>query len=130
MRVIPTRVHGMLDYLAGVILIAAPWLLGFADGGAEQWVFVIVGVLNIGSSLMTDYELGVAKVIPMGTHLALDMGKGAVLASSPWLFGFADQIWWPHLLFGVVEIVVPLLTQTHTSYDHSAPREHLDNNVV
>lgn len=130
MRIIPTRTHGILDYLVGLILIAAPWILGFADGGPEQWVPVTIGIVNIVTSLMTDYELGVVKVIPMGTHLALDMGKGIVLAASPWLFGFADEIWWPHVLFGLVEIVTPLMTQTHTSYDNSTPREHLDNNVV
>ncbi len=38
MRSIPTRVHGVLDYLVGLLLIGAPWLLGFERGGAETWV--------------------------------------------------------------------------------------------
>ena len=39
------------------------------------------------------------------------MVSGALLAVSPWLFGFAGLIWWPHLLVGLVEIVVPMLTR-------------------
>jgi hypothetical protein len=35
MRFIPTRIHGMMDYAMGLLLIAAPWLFGFARGGAE-----------------------------------------------------------------------------------------------
>lgn len=30
MRFIPTKIHGVLDYIAGLALIAAPWLFGFA----------------------------------------------------------------------------------------------------
>jgi hypothetical protein len=26
------------------------------------------------------------------------------LLASPWLFGFADRIAWPHVLFGLIEI--------------------------
>jgi len=33
MRFIPTKVHGILDYVVGVALIAAPWLFGFANVG-------------------------------------------------------------------------------------------------
>ncbi len=36
MRFIPTRIHGMMDYLMGVLLIVAPCLFGFADGGAAM----------------------------------------------------------------------------------------------
>jgi len=107
----------MLDYVMGALLIVAPWLFDFADGGAKQWVPIIVGVLVIGQSLMTDYELSVVKAIPMGTHLMLDIGTGIVLAASPWIFGFADEIWWPHLIFGLLEIGAALMTQTRPAYD-------------
>lgn len=129
MRFIPTKTHGVLDYLVGLILIAAPWILDFAGGGAEQWVPVIIGALIIGQSLMTDYELSVAKVIPMGTHLAIDIAAGLVLALSPWIFGFADEIWWPHVLFGLLDIGAALMTKTRPSYDDSAPREQVDGVV-
>jgi hypothetical protein len=33
---IPTRVHGIIDYLTGVLLLAAPFIFGFAGGTAAQ----------------------------------------------------------------------------------------------
>lgn len=122
MRVIPTRIHGVIDYLMGAILIAAPWILGFADGGAEQWVPVVLGAGLILYSLLTDYELGIARVIPMSIHLGLDVLSGAFLAISPWLFGFADDIWWPHVLFGLVEIGAGLTTRSTPEYEAAPPR--------
>lgn len=117
MRFIPTRIHGMLDYLVGIVLILAPFILDFADGGPEQWVPIIIGAGAILYSLLTNYELGVMKAIPMSTHLMLDIVSGIILAASPWLFGFADEIWWPHVVFGLLEIGAGLMTQTHPSYD-------------
>jgi hypothetical protein len=107
----------MLDYLVGVILIIAPWVLDFADGGPEQWVPVILGVGAIAYSLMTDYELGVVKMIPMSMHLMLDIGSGIILAASPWLFGFADDVWVPHVVVGVFEIVAGLTTHLRPAHD-------------
>lgn len=112
MRFIPTRIHGVLDYATGLLLIAAPWLLGFADGTAAQWVPVVLGVGAIAYSLVSDYELGVTPVLSMPTHLALDAGSGILLAASPWLFGFADRVWLPHVVVGVFEIGASLLTAT------------------
>ena len=112
MRFIPTRVHGMLDYGVGALLIVVPYLLGFADGTAAQWVPQLLGLVAIGGALMTDYELGVMRVIPMPVHLMIDIGSGALLAVSPWLFGFADKVFWPHLLVGIMEIGAGLMTRT------------------
>ena len=100
----------MMDYLMGALLIIAPWLFGFARGGAETWVPVILGVGALLYSLMTAYELGVADVISMPTHLALDGASGALLAVSPWLFGFAEWVWVPHLVLGLIEIGAALTT--------------------
>ena len=112
MRFISTRTHGVLDYVVGALLIVVPYILGFADGTAAQWVPQALGLVAIGGALMTDYELGVMRVIPMPVHLMIDIGSGALLALSPWLFGFADKVFWPHLLVGLMEIGAGLTTRT------------------
>src|SRR4051794_8173695 len=92
MRMIPTRVHGMMDYLVGVLLIVSPWLFGFADqSGTAKWTFIVLGVVVIATSLMTNYELGLMHVLPMHLHLWADALVGLVLALSPWIFGYADD---------------------------------------
>ena len=111
MRFIPTKVHGVLDYLVGVLLIAAPWLLNFARGGAETWVPVVLGAGAIIYSLMTNYEFGLSRSISMRTHLTLDLMSGILLAASPWLFGFSDYVYVTHLVVGLFEIGASLMTQ-------------------
>ena len=125
MQIIPTRVHGMMDYLVGALLIAAPWLFNFDHGGAETWVPVVLGAGAIVYSLFTDYEMGAVRRIPMPTHLMLDLASGVLLALSPWLFGFADTVRTPHLVIGLIEIGTALMTQRtparvrHASAAHS-----------
>ncbi|MHB1225260.1 MAG: SPW repeat domain-containing protein, partial [Gemmatimonadaceae bacterium] len=80
MRFLPTRIHGVLDYLVGLLLVAAPWLLDLDRGGAGTWVPVILGAGAIVYSLFTDYELGLVCSIGMPVHLALDAASGVVLA--------------------------------------------------
>jgi hypothetical protein len=112
MRVISTKVHGVMDYLMGVLLIAAPWLLNFNRDGAETWIPVILGVGVIVYSLMTDYELSISKTLSMKTHLTLDIASGIFLAASPWIFGFNDYVYLPHLILGIVEVGVGAMTET------------------
>jgi general stress protein CsbA len=112
MRFIPTRTHGVVDYAMGALLIVVPYILGFADGTAAQWIPQVLGAALIGASLLTDYELGVVRVIPMPVHLFLDIAAGILLAASPWLFGFADRVYWPHLILGLLEIGAGLMTRT------------------
>lgn len=120
MRFIPTRVHGILDYMMGVVLIAAPWVIGYAEAdfaanGPATWVPVIIGAGVIIAALMTAYEYGVVNIINMRTHLGIDVAAGILLAASPWLFGFAEVVWIPHLVLGLVEIGAGLMTETTPS---------------
>lgn len=119
---IPTRVHGVLDYLMGALLIASPWLLGFATGGPEQWVPVAAGATALLYSLLTDYELGVVKRLPMPVHLLLDGIAGVALAASPWLLGFDEKVWMPHVVFGALEIVAAFFTNTIPAYERRRAR--------
>lgn len=124
MRFISTRAHGALDYLMGLLLIVSPWLFGFAEGGAETWVPVIVGASALLYSLLTNYEMGfLSHTIPMSTHLWLDALSGVFLAASPWLFGFAEFVWVPHVVFGLLEIGASLFTHTTPDW-HGAHGTH------
>lgn len=112
-RFVSTSAHGMLDYLIGLLLIGMPWLLGFAAGGAETWVPVVLGSGLVLYSLFTDYEWGAVRWIPMPYHLVLDAVSGLLLAASPFLFGFWDEVLDPHLGVGIVELGLVLVTQLH-----------------
>jgi hypothetical protein len=111
-HVISTRIHGIEDYALVVLLLAAPYLFGFANKTAAQYVPQIIGIMILGVSLMTRYELGVVDVIPMPMHLMLDAGAALVLAASPWLFGFANVVYLPHLILGVGELMVVAVSET------------------
>lgn len=93
------------------MLLVAPYLFGFATGEIEQWLPQVLGAGIIAMSLVTRYELSVAKIIPLKFHLGVDVLSGILLAASPWLFSFADRIWWPHLLVGLLEVGVVLMTK-------------------
>jgi hypothetical protein len=116
MRIIPTKVHGILDYAMGLLLIASPWLFEFARDGAETWVPVVLGISTILYSLVTNYELGISGKISMKTHLGIDMASGIFLALSPWIFGFSDYVYLPHVILGLTEVAAVLLSKTEPKY--------------
>ena len=113
-RVIPTQAHAVLDYVTGGALVAAPRLLGM-HGTTAGKVLDLAGGIATAQSLLTDYELGLVRVIPMRSHLTLDAASGAIIAASPWLFGFAGngtRYWLPHVVVGATEILAAVMTET------------------
>jgi hypothetical protein len=105
----------MLDYPLGLVLILAPWIFGFSDvGGAAVVIPIVVGALMIGQSLITDWELSIADVLPLPMHLMMDVLAGVVLAVSPFVFGFSDEgtnAWLPHVVAGLGLIGAGMLTE-------------------
>ena len=115
MRMIPMRVHGVLDHLIGGPLLSAPKVLGLNDVPASARVLRLAGGGAIFYSLLTDYELGTVKLLPMPAHLAMDAASGVLLASSPWVFGFAKEgprYWLPHVAVGTTEMLAAATTKT------------------
>lgn len=111
MRFLPSSLHGVIDYLWGLALMASPWMFGFADVPAATWVAVVLGAGAILYSLLTAYELGALRLLPMSLHLVLDGAAGALLAASPFLLGFSDRVYLPHLLFGLFSVAASLVTR-------------------
>lgn len=121
MKIIETKTHAIIDYVMGLLLIVSPWLFGFYRGGWESWIPIILGVCTLIMSLMTNYELSVSKKISMKTHLKIDMMTGILLALSPWIFGFSDHVYLPHLILGLGEFGVALMTD-NTPYTNATDR--------
>lgn len=119
-RFVPTGVHAYFDYIGGIALIAAPFLFGFIGvGGVAVILPIVLGIGLILYSLLTNYELGIPglKFIPMSLHLIFDFVASALLAASPFLFGFyhqAPNVWLPHLISGVTVILLVLVSQTQS----------------
>jgi hypothetical protein len=121
MRFVPTKFHAPLDYIVGVALIAMPWIFQFSDVTSATVLSVVLGIGLIAYSLFTDYELGVWKVAPMAVHNLIDVVAGALLALSPWLFGFADEganAWLPLVVVGVAAIFLGLTTKQRGGYSY------------
>lgn len=114
--VIPTRVHGVLDYMVGLTLMALPFILGFGGNNAATWIMVLGGSATIVYSLCTDYELGLAPLIPMRGHLAIDAVMGAFMVVSPWVLGFADYVAAPHVIAGLTELAAVALSSSKPAH--------------
>jgi hypothetical protein len=87
---IPRFVHGVIEYAAGVLLIAAPFLFGFKDS-ASVAVSVIAGVAVLVIAASTEGESSLVDSIPIPVHVLLDYALAAVLVASPFLFSFTDE---------------------------------------
>jgi hypothetical protein len=116
MRFITTKMHGIVDYIVGIILFFAPSLFGFADfGGAAVTIPQILGIAILIVTLLTRFEVGLIKLIPMKLHLAFDYLGSILLLTSPWLFGFSNLpsvAWVPHVIVGALILLQALMTET------------------
>jgi hypothetical protein len=111
-KIINSKVHGFLDYSVSLFVMMMPWLFHFSNGGLETYIPVIAGFFSIAYSLITDYEWGLIRVLKLRTHLVLDLISGLFLAASPWIFNFHDEVYLPHLIIGLMEIMVVLISDT------------------
>jgi hypothetical protein len=89
MKLLSPRIHGYLDYLAVVVLLAAPMLLRFSAVPATLCALVAVAHLVV--SMATDRPASLAKRIPARVHLVFERVIGVGLAVSPWLLGFSHE---------------------------------------
>jgi VIT1/CCC1 family predicted Fe2+/Mn2+ transporter len=109
---IPQFVHGVLEYGAGVLLIVAPFILGF-DSGSATAVAIVTGVVLIVVAASTDGPTGLSRSIPVPVHFLLDFVLAGFLIASPFLFGYSDETD-PTALFialGVLHLLVTIGTR-------------------
>lgn len=123
MKFLNTKTHGYLDYTIGLSLLLVPSSFGLEANTIQSLIFYILGIFTIFLSLQTDYEAGIYKLLPMETHIYIEILSGLFLALSPWILGFSANVFLPHLLFGGLFMFLALTTKTQNSFFHRLFRD-------
>ena len=55
-RFIPFRIHGVIEVVAGIFLLVAPWVFGFASDGAARNFFIGIAIVILVIAALTDYS--------------------------------------------------------------------------
>ena len=110
MRFISSKTHTVIGLAVGVILLFAAQLFGFATDQVATNVTIAVGLFIILSELITTSRISPLKLVPMRIHIVLDYVTGIFLAASPWIFGFDEIVWIPHVLVGILTVGYAALT--------------------
>ena len=119
MKLFSTRMHGVLDYLTAGTLLTLPRALGWSQSVTR--LLTNAGIGTIGYSLLTRYELGLVKVLPMQGHLILDAMSGAMLCGAPLLFPDEDtSVKGALVALGLFELTAALMTETEPSFGEQA----------
>ena len=113
MKLIPTRIHGILDYVTAATLFVLPNLLHWDAKVTARVRIAAAGTLLY--SLVTRYELGLkpVAVLPMPGHLALDGTSGLLFCAAPLLLPDEPKAVKTILVgLGVFELLVTANSQT------------------
>jgi hypothetical protein len=112
-RPVDSTLHGVVDYTAGTFLMTAFPKVAGIEGTRSARQIRTAGAIHAGYSTITDYPLGIAKVLPFQAHLAIDALGALALAATPFVTGQhrkgGDQ-WVPHVALCLFELASLAMT--------------------
>ena len=120
-RVIPQDVHSVLDYVHSAGFFAS---VAIARTSRARAVGLALGAGLGGASLVTDYRLSVAKLLPIETHEKADYAGGIAAILAPFVLGYARKdpvAAMIHVGLGLGTLVTSLLTDYRATKGVSMP---------
>ena len=86
MRFIDARIHGVLDIVVVFMFLLAPAVLGL--GGSPAAIAYALAAIHLVLTLLTDFPMGIRKVIPFFVHGILELIIGVFLVVLPSIAGY------------------------------------------
>jgi hypothetical protein len=110
MKIISSKVHGLLDYATVIFLLAAPTIFQM-EGTLCTFTYVLAGV-HFALTALTAFEVGLIKVIPFRVHGILEVVVAIALAGiALWFRSNDDNLgFYFYLGLAIVIMIVFLLT--------------------
>ena len=112
-RPIDSTLHGVTDYTVGAVLTTVFPKLVDVEGTDSARQIRTVGAVHAGYSTLTNYPVGLVKVIPFKVHLALDAIGAIALAATPFVTGQwkkGRKHWVPHVALCAFELTSLVMT--------------------
>jgi hypothetical protein len=104
---IDSTLHGATDYTVGTLLLTAFPKLAGVEGTQSATQIRAAGAFHAAYSTITDYPLGIVKLVPYKAHLALDALGAVALAATPFVTGQwkkGRSQWVPHVGLALFEL--------------------------
>ena len=112
-RPVDSTLHGVVDYSAGAFLLTALPKVAGIEGTRSARQIRTAAAIHAGYSTLTDYPLGLVKLLPFKAHLAIDAIGALALAATPFLTGQyrkGQDHWVPHVALCVFELASLAMT--------------------
>jgi hypothetical protein len=106
-RPVDATLHGVVDYSAGTALLTIFPRLAGIEGTRSARQIRTAAAIHAGYSAVTDYPLGVVRLLPYQAHLALDAAGAVALAATPFVTGQyrrGRRHWLPHVALCLFEL--------------------------
>ena len=115
MKIITSKIHGILDYLTVIFFALSPTIFNI-EGHLKTYIYILA-VVHLLLTITTRYELGIVKLVPFKLHGIVEFIVAmALTAAALWLnhkenlFGFHYFIW-----LALIFLVVFLLTDFNSA---------------
>jgi hypothetical protein len=112
-RPVDATLHGVTDYSVGTFLLTAFPRLAGIEGTRSARQVRTAAAIHGGYSTITDYPLGVVKLLPYQAHLAIDALGALALAATPFVTGQykkGRKQWVPHVGLCLFELASLAMT--------------------
>jgi hypothetical protein len=112
-RPVDATLHGVTDYSVGTFLLTAFPRLAGIEGTRSARQVRTAAAIHGGYSTVTDYPLGIVKLLPYQAHLAIDALGALALAATPFVTGQYKQgrkQWVPHVGLCLFELASLAMT--------------------
>ena len=119
---VSTKAHGIIDYMTAGLLVTLPRALGWSRQVTH--LLDAAACTTVAYSVLTRYELGVVKALPMKAHLAIDAVQGgAMIGAAAFLEDEEPEVRATLAAIGTFELGVTLMTRTETDAELARRRQ-------
>jgi hypothetical protein len=110
MKFISPTIHGIIDYLVVIFLLLTPTIFGFA--GIIAIFTYALAFVHLALSLLTNYPLGLLKLIPVNVHAGIEVivGIALIVLAYTWFKDNIDGSKLFYVIFGTVILLTWLVT--------------------